>query len=294
MNVLIPGLSGFCPGVKNAEKRIFNELEKNPSGSFSVLGMMINNRKYIEYLTERKIETVENPEDIDTDSTVFIRTHGIDRNLQEQLSSKYKLIDLTCSNVKRVQEIIKKHSEDGAVVFITGKKTHPEVTGLKSYGRVTVVFETESELDQFINRPEIDGKVFLPESYSRIFITSQTTGSRVLFESAIKKLRARWPETEISFFNSICPVTARKESEAIELQEKADISFVIGDPLSSNANKLYKILNEKKAETYFIQDVKELKNLKLNFSNCSTAMVVSSASTPNFVENEVIKYLESV
>lgn len=294
MIVKIPRLSGFCPGVKNAENRIFAKLETEPSGEHSVLGMMINNRKYIEYLASNRIKTIEDKNILKNGSTVFIRTHGIDRRLQASLSADYKLIDLTCRNVKRVQEIILEHSDKGAVVIITGKKSHPEVIGLKSYGRHSLVIEKEEELDKFITNPNIDGKEFRPSIYSEVFITSQTTGSRKLFEDAIKKISHRWPEVTVDSFNSICPVTEKKEEEALKLQQNTDISFVIGDQLSSNASKLYKRLKDADSQTWFIQDAVELKKLDIDLSIYTSALVVSSASTPEFVEKEVVEYLKSI
>ncbi|HAK45045.1 MAG TPA: hypothetical protein DCO79_03885 [Spirochaeta sp.] len=293
MNVLIPGLSGFCPGVKNAENRIFDALNSDPTDSYTVLGMMINNRKYIEYLKEKNIETVDELSSIKKGTTVVIRTHGIDRKLQSSLSDDFNLIDLTCRNVKRVQEIIKDHSERGAMVFITGKKSHPEVIGLQSYGMNTLILENIEELDEFIFNPELGGRRFNPGDYSEIFVTSQTTGGRKLFESAIEKISRKWPDAVIESFDSICPVTEKKEVEALSLQSDADISFVIGDPLSSNANKLFKRLKDSDSHTLFIQDVSELKDLNIDFSKVKTSLVVSSASTPQFVESEVIEYLRS-
>lgn len=294
MKVLIPGLSGFCPGVKAAERRIFNELNTNPENHHSVMGMMINNRKYIEYLQENCIETIQGVDEIDRGSTLFIRTHGMDKTLQKSLSPDFNLIDLTCSNVKRVQKIIAERSEAGAIIFITGKKSHPEVIGLKSYGENTIVFENETDLSDFIETPVLNGRKFKQDDFSELFITSQTTGNRTFFENTLKKIQSRWPEANLNYFNSICPVTEKKESEALKLQKDADISFVIGDPLSSNASKLFKLLKTADKNTWFIQDIIELKELKLNLQEFCCALVVSSASTPEFVESKVVNYLENI
>ena len=291
MIVRTPRLTGFCPGVKAAEKRIFSEIKKSPQNKHAVLGMMINNRKYIEYLKENNIPTIESEENIPGDTTLFIRTHGIDKESQSRLSKDHNLIDLTCRNVKRVQETIKIHSDKGQTVIITGKKSHPEVIGLKSYGSNVFVIETEKELEEFLSSLQIDGTEFRPESASGIFITSQTTGSRRLFESAIEKISRRWPKLNVENFNSICPVTEKKENEALEIQREADISFVIGDPMSSNAKKLFRRLSETGGNTFFVQDVRELKQLDIDFSGLKCALVVSSASTPDFVEKEVVEYL---
>ena len=294
MKVLVPKLSGFCPGVKAAENRIFNEIIDHPEVRHSVLGMMINNSKYISYLDENGVSTADKPESLQSGDTVFIRTHGIDRSLQNKLEMDFRLIDLTCRNVKKVQMIIEKHSKLGAAVFITGKKSHPEVLGLQSYGQFTKIFETEDEIRDFISNPELNGREFNPRDYSELFITSQTTASRRLFTSAIELMKKKWPDAVIDSFDSICPVTEKKEKEALRLQKEAEISFVIGDPLSSNAGKLFTILKNADERTWFIQDVEELKGLELDLGSIGTALVVSSASTPRFVEDKVVNFLENL
>ncbi len=293
MRVLVPELSGFCPGVKSAENRILEEISKQTESRHSVLGMMINNRKYIKHLSSMGVFTSEEPSEIPEGSTVFIRTHGIDCKIESELKNNFNLIDLTCRNVKSVQKIIGKYSDMGAAIIITGKKTHPEVIGLRSYGRHTAVLENDEDLNNFIANPEINGKPFNHDDFTELFITSQTTGSLTFFNETIKRIKSKWPEAIVKSFNSICPVTKKKEVEALKLQKNADISFVIGDPLSSNAGKLFKSLKGADERTFFIQDLAELKARKLNFSKLKKALVVSSASTPDFVEEEIIKYLES-
>ena len=75
-----------------------------------------------------------------------------------------------------------------------------------------------------------NGREFNPRDYSELFITSQTTASSSLFTSAIELMKKKWPDVVINSFDSICPVTEKKEKEALRLQKEAEISFVIGRP----------------------------------------------------------------
>ena len=295
MLVRVPKLSGFCPGVRIAERRVFSELEtrKEDSGLY-ILGMMINNRNYIKHLTENGVKTVDSVDSIIPGSSLFIRTHGIKKELETVYDKDFRLIDLTCKNVKKVQLTIEEKAGENAFIIISGKKTHPEVIGLKSYGNDTLVIENEEDLNFFITEKTVEGQAFKPDNYSCIFITSQTTGSRVFFMHLLNKIKETWPEIEINYYDSICPVTERKEIEASELQKDVQISFVIGDRLSSNATKLFTRLYNSDTNTYFIEDLIELKKLKINLSSFDSALVVSSASTPSFVEKEVVEYLESL
>lgn len=286
MKVVVPKHSGFCPGVKNAEQVIFREKEKRNRQSICVLGYMINNHNYIDYLYRNDIRTVDSLDEVKSDSIVAIRTHGCDRYLEKKIRNRFEVLDLTCRNVKRVQLTIQEHSEAGFFILITGKKIHPEIQGLVSYARGHFVIEQEQDLDEFIRQ--------YTEGPDKIFIVSQTTGRQELFDTTIREIKRVFGNThEIEFYNSICPVTARKEREALGLQRQVEITLVIGDRLSSNANKLYSILSENGGRTYFFQDLGEIRESGVDWTGFKTAQVVSSASTPHFIEDEIINFLSS-
>lgn len=294
MHVLIPRLSGFCPGVKQAERKLFEACQAEPPGTIAILGLMINNRRYIDYITRKGIRTVEDTEGLPEGSPLMIRTHGISRFEEERLKKRYRLFDLTCRNVKRVQLKIRQESERGAFVLITGKKSHPEVKGLESYANHFRILETEADREEYLSESRRRGTPLPSADYTSLFLVSQTTGSRSFFEETIAMIEEAWSEIPHSYFDSICPITNRKEREALQLQKEADVSFVIGDHISSNANKLYQKLRDGNDRTYLIQDLKELKTLQIPLSRYRTALIVSSASTPEFVEQEVTDYLSAI
>ncbi len=293
MRVLVPRLSGFCPGVNQAEDVILGEKKKRGDEPIFVYGYMINNNSYIEHLKSLGIHTVIDPWALPEGSVVVIRTHGMDRSEEARLRETYEVVDLTCRKVKKVQLEIEAHAAEGALIVITGKKSHPEVLGLVSYADSATVIEDEAELDALAEEctsrlGPVAGEV------SSVFVTSQTTGSRTLYTETLSRVRKECAgKVPVDTFDSICPVTERKEKEALEIQESVDATFVIGDRLSSNANKLFTLLREKDPRTYFIRDLEHLKSMGLPLAGFGTVQAVSSASTPQFVEDEVVAYLES-
>jgi 4-hydroxy-3-methylbut-2-enyl diphosphate reductase len=292
MQVIRPKLSGFCPGVRNAVKKLFQEKKKIGLNPIYAYGNIINNSNYIAYLGEHRIQTVETTDNLAQGSYVAIRTHGINRQEELLLKIRFNTIDLTCVNVKRVQLSISDHSRQGYFIVITGKKDHPEIKGLISYAQDYLVIENYPELELFLKQ---DLSHLKEKGYNKLFIVSQTTGSQDLFEqtvTGIKKICGK--QMEVAIYDSICPVTERKEQEALRLQKQVDITFVVGDTISSNANKLYNILSGAKTPVYFIADLKELLSLKLPLSTYSEALVVSSASTPLFIEEEICNYLKKI
>ncbi len=294
MTVVIPEHSGFCPGVKSAEQRVFAVKKARPDRALFVDGFLINNKKYIEYLEGNGVHTVENQAAIPEGATVFIRTHGLDRNEEKRLRSRFDVEDLTCAHVKKVQREIARHAARGFFIVITGTKDHPETKGLVSYakGRFFVV---ENDVDLESLAATVLSRA-LDSPADTVFLCSQTTGTRAFFEKVKSRLESALGAggPRLSVYDSICPVTERKGEEALRLQREADVSFVIGDRLSSNARKLFQALAATGREVHFIEDVKEMEALGLDLRRYAKALVVSSASTPTFIEKQIVQLLESV
>ncbi|MBN1700194.1 MAG: 4-hydroxy-3-methylbut-2-enyl diphosphate reductase [Spirochaetales bacterium] len=296
MEVLCPTFSGFCPGVKRAEKRILKVKEDHPTEKIFTIGNLINNLSYIRFLKEKNIITVNDDDisGINHGSIVAIRTHGIDRRIEAALHEHFDVIDLTCGNVKKVQLKIKDYSDRGFYIIITGKRKHPEIIGLKSYARESSIIETDEDLDLFCRR-DIPSHVKKIGNPLDVFIVSQTTGDRSLFENTVKQLDSRfgWVGKK-EWFDSICPVTSRKAAASCKLQKKTDVTFVVGDRLSSNTFHLYKTLKKEKKDVFFIEKVDDVDAAHIPAGKYRKALVISSASTPCFVEKEICEYLKSV
>ena len=293
MKVIVPKHSGFCPGVKRAERRLFAEKQKRNREPLAILGDLIHNRRYIEYLKGKGIGTVQRMEDASKEAVMAIRTHGLDRSVEDRLRERFEVIDLTCSKVKRLQLRIKDYSEEGYFIVITGKRSHPEVQAHVSYAADSFVVESREDLESFI---ENSGRVrdgLTEKGYKKIYIVSQTTAPRSLFEETVKAISARMPY-QVESRDTICACTSQRESEAVKVQKGVDVTFVVGDRISSNANRLYETLLAHDERTHFVQDLEELKNLKLPLSGFKVAQVVSSSSTPEFTETEIVRYLESI
>ena len=65
--------------------------------------------------------------------------------------------------------------------------------------------------------------------------------------------------------------------------------IVIGDPKSSNTQKLYRICKEYCTDTYYIQTLKDLDNVDLR--EAKVVGITAGASTPNNIIQEVLLYV---
>ncbi|HOV38737.1 MAG TPA: 4-hydroxy-3-methylbut-2-enyl diphosphate reductase [Spirochaetales bacterium] len=289
MKVLVAKYSGFCPGVVQAEEAIFSTKNKVKNEKIYILGYLIHNHTYIDFLEENDIHTIQNPNEAPPGSLLVIRTHGINRQLENALSKNYSLVDLTCPKVKKIQKLIQSYAEKGYYIVITGHMEHPEVQGLVSYANQYRVIGNEDDIEESIQERSEDQDL-------SVLLVSQTTGYRELFETAVRA----WKEAgesrgwNVEFYDSICPITSFREQEALKNLGTVDVTFVVGDKLSSNATRLYNTVRKKNEHTYFISNREDLIHLDLDFSGLKTAQVVSSSSTPSFVEKQIIAYLESI
>ena len=287
MIVIVPKTSGFCPGVKRAEDGVFKI--KETSNEVNLHGPLIHNQNYISMLQEHNIKAVTT-DSLNQGDTLVIRTHGISRYEEIELAKKFVLKDLTCPIVKRVQKHVEKATSENSFVIISGKADHAEVQGLVSYAQYFLVIENKQELENFIQ----EYQNIIPQDCQCIFIISQTTHSRAFFEelcTTIKKTIACLP---INVKDTICPVTENKEQESLQLQKDVDFTIVIGDPTSSNSKKLYNILKNASEKTIFIQNLKHLQEQKNSWVDIKKVLVVSSTSTPLFIEKEIVIYLENL
>lgn len=287
MKVIIPKTSGFCPGVRRAEEGVF-QLKKT-NRKVHIHGPLIHNQNYIAMLKTHGIESVNHHELIEGE-TLVIRTHGIPKDEENELAKKFILKDMTCPIVKRVQKSVEKASHDNAFLIISGKANHAEVKGLVSYAQYYTVLENSDELEFFLQNYQ----TIIPLDIAKIFIISQTTYSSSFFELIKKRVQEIIQNIPIEIKNTICPITENKEKEALQLQKEVDFTIVIGDPNSSNSKKLFAILKNANSKTLFTQNCTHLKSLHCNWIDIHTILVVSSTSTPLFIEEEIVNYLKKL
>ncbi len=283
MLVLVPKTSGFCPGVKRAEDGVFKLREE--SDKVNIYGALIHNQDYTQMLQTHNINSVS-VDQLSKGDTLVIRTHGIPKDEESRLKKDFILKDMTCPIVKRVQKQIEKESLQNAYVIISGKKDHAEVLGLVSYAKNYLVIENQKDLDNFLK------DISIPKDCEKIFVLSQTTHSREFFEILCEQIQSSIKDIPITIKDTICPITENKEQESLLLQKEVDFTVVIGDPDSSNSKKLYTVLKNDMA--IFTQNLSHLQSLDLDWSGVQKVLVVSSTSTPLFIEKEIVEYLESI
>ena len=274
--------AGFCFGVDRAVKLLNAHLDGG--GKACTLGPLIHNPGFIEELRQRGVETVEAPEQTPAGVTLFIRTHGVTKEVSERIASLgLDCRDVTCPFVKRIHGIVKDRGEAGDTVVIAGDEDHPEVQGIKSYaGENVTVVKSAEDLEKRIVSGEIPAD-------APVSLVSQTTFDAKEFKKCEKIANSLCTNAKI--YDTICSATALRQAEAEKLSGENDMMIVIGGRNSSNTRKLYALCSEH-CETYLIESAAELS--EINFNGVLSIGVTAGASTPDSIIKEVVKTMSEM
>ena len=286
MNIKVASLAGFCFGVKRAVETV--EVLTEKSVKVYTLGKLIHNptiinafsEKGVEIIGEKEIDRVYEATDEDNPSVVVIRAHGVVKSVSDKLEAcaksneHFSVSDQTCPHVKKIHKIVAKHSPDADVTLIFGNIGHPEVQGICSYVEGEyLVFEKADDLDygNFTNK--------------KVLMVSQTTQKLSEWEKSQKNLKKGC--TNALIFDTICSVTENRQTEVDTLSKEVDLMLVIGGKDSSNTNKLYEIARKNQPETYFVESIDDLSDVRVTAH--TKVGIAAGASTPGSIIKEVKK-----
>src|SRR5690554_889358 len=278
---------GFCVGVINALKIAINAANDDSlPRPIYVLGNIVHNHFISEALDKLGLITIENKlksrlellDSIDR-GTVIFTAHGVSEAVIKKSHEKgLHLINATCKYVNKTNNYIKEKLTRGYEVIYIGKKNHPEPEGAIGINPEKVhLIENINDLEN------------LTINSSKLAITNQTTMSFWDVEKIASKIKKIYPHAE--FENEICNATQVRQEAILKKAINADITIVVGDPVSNNTNKLA-LISETKVNTkaYRVENIEDINPEWLK--NCKTVAVTSGASTPTAITNEVIKFLE--
>ena len=275
MRVIQAESAGFCYGVERAVK--LAEQTARERGGCVMLGSIIHNAHVVRELEALGGRSVNSVEEVRPGDTVIIRSHGERKQVFDRLTELgVQYVDATCPNVRRIQQLVAQADEEGRIPLIIGEEHHPEVIGVASWSRRSMIFETPEKLQKWLDSA--------PENrHLPLTAVAQTTCIRSLWETSSKILKKEC--TNAKLFDTICNATQRRQSEAAELAAMVDVMVVVGDRKSANTQHLTEICSERCPQVYQIEGASELEP---NFlKGCSVAGLTAGASTPASIIKEV-------
>lgn len=276
MEIIVGKESGFCFGVKRAVDGVKADV-KNLDKLYC-LGEIVHNEGVVNELENLGVKFVEDLDEIEDESNVAIRAHGVDEKTYKIAESKrLKVRDYTCSKVAQIHLKIKEKSNDGYTIILIGKKSHPETIGSMGYADNIYVIETIDEIES------------LPK-LSKVFSIVQTTFSMSKYLEIEKALKEKY--SNIECLNTICASTKNRQEECAKIAKETDFMIIVGGKNSSNTKKLYEVACANCENCIIIQDEtdKQIEDCK----KYDIIGIMSGASTPIETVQKIVEKINSL
>ena len=282
-NIKLAKHAGFCYGVKRAVLTTKKLKAENNDKEIFVLGELIHNSHVINELSQLGIHTVD---ELPGDKTgiCVVRSHGASPDVFEAIKQKgYETVDLTCPDVKKVQQKAIQLVQEGFMLVIVGKPEHPEVCAIKA--------NAQTHGDKIIVAPDVQSLVPFEKElkdHKKIGVVVQTTQRIENLKAVVDYLVPLAKELKV--FNTICASTSLRQSEARNLAKESDLMVVVGSKKSANTTHLAEILTGI-TPTIHIETGDELKNYEELIKKAQNIGVTAGASTPDAIIENVIEKL---
>lgn len=282
MKVLLCRPRGFCAGVERAIETVERALQKYGSPVF-VRHEIVHNQVVVRDLEQKGAVFVEDLSSVPEGSHVIFSAHGVAPEVFAQ-ASRYKLeaIDATCPLVTKVHAEAKRFAARGFTILLIGHAEHVEVEGVVGEAPdQTIVVASAEEAAQ----------VQVPDP-TRIGVLTQTTLSVDEAMQVMGVLKQRFPELTTPRKEDICYATTNRQTAVKELRGKVDLWLVIGDPMSSNSNRLRELGADSGVPAHLVLGAQELEDGW--FKGVNAVGVTSGASTPESSVRAVVDHLRGL
>jgi len=291
MIISIDENSGFCWGVVRTVEIAEKTLSENHDGNVYILGEIIHNPKEVERLERMGLKTInhEHLADLKGENVkVLIRAHGEPPSTYQKAKELgIELIDATCPLVTALQNRVKRFYDEGYQIVILGKPHHPEIIGLRGVcNDECVVIQSEEEA---LEKVDFTRKT--------IFL-SQTTMSkekfhriRQLLESKVKEIHSfeNYKE-QLVVKDTLCRAVIGREDNLRKFAQENDVVIFVAGKNSSNGKNLFGICCQANPNSYFIEEIAELKPEW--FRGVQKVGITGATSTPRWYMEEVKKAIE--
>jgi len=280
MKVILANKLGFCFGVKRALDMTEAAISKASESAedISMLGALIHNKAVVSDLQKQGIKTVKSLDET-TCGTLVIRAHGATREVIADAREKnLNVVDATCPLVERAHKAAAQLVDEGYTVYLAGDRGHAEVAGIVSAakGKIIVVATPED--------------IQLTGNIGKVGLLFQTTKDLRTASGFYEVLFSHC--SEIRTINTICNATTERQRAIRELALKVDCVVVVGDVNSANTARLTLIASELNAKTVQVEKAADLD--KEFFQGCQVAGVSAGASTPDWLIEEVTRFIQSL
>lgn len=279
MKLLLSKPRGFCAGVVRAIEVVERALEKWGAPIY-VKHEIVHNRHVVEDLKKKGAIFIEDLIEVPEGERLIYSAHGVSPLVREEAKRRRLIeIDATCGLVTKVHSAAKQFAKKGYHIILIGHRNHVEVIGTAGEApEQTTIVESPSDVQS------------LPFTVNdKLFYITQTTLSLDDVSEITKALMARYPQIETLPSASICYATTNRQMALREITDQTDLVLVVGDPTSSNSNRLREVATKRKIAAHLINGPEEIDASW--FNNVKTIGLTAGASTPEDVVQLCIERL---
>lgn len=280
MKVLLSKPRGFCAGVVRAIDTV-EEALKLWGAPIYVKHEIVHNRHVVERLCKKGAIFIEDLDEVPVGARIIYSAHGVSPAVRDQARGRQLIeIDATCGLVTKVHSAVKRYAQKGYQIVLIGHRKHVEIVGTSGEApEVTTIVECVADVEKLAYAPD-----------QKLFYTTQTTLSLDDVKEITEALIAKYPHIETLPSSSICYATTNRQMALRSIADEVDLVLVIGDPLSSNSNRLREVAEKRGIPAYLINHTNEIK-LEWLIGALIIGMT-AGASTPEDVVQSCIHFLQ--
>lgn len=282
MKLLLSRPRGFCAGVVRAIETVEKALEIWGAPIY-VKHEIVHNFHVVERLRKKGAIFVNDLKDVPFGSRLIYSAHGVPPSVRDE-ANKYGLIeiDATCVLVTKIHSAVKRFANSGYHIVLIGHRSHVEIIG--TFGEApekTTIVENIGDVD------------LLPFSENdKLFYVTQTTLSVDDVSSITRALTLRYPQIQTLNSGSVCYATTNRQNALRKIVNYTDVVLVVGDPTSSNSNRLCELAVKNKKKAYLINGSSEIIASWLDGVN--VIGLTAGASTPEDIVQLCIERLKQL
>jgi 4-hydroxy-3-methylbut-2-enyl diphosphate reductase len=264
---------GMCFGVRDAIALAVETCEREP---VTVLGDLVHNETVLAGLRARGIRFVQQPEAVST-ASVMITAHGAsEKTINKVRARGLGVMEATCPLVHAAHRAIATLVRNGFHPVIIGKQDHVEVRGMTEDLKEFNVVLTETDILELTERPKFG-------------IAAQTTQPIERVRALVDLIRARFPNSQVRFVDTVCQPTKQRQNAAIEVARYSDVVVVIGGAHSNNTQELVKTCSRFCARVHHVQTEADLQPIW--FEGAQTVGITAGTSTPDVLVGSIEQWL---
>ncbi len=273
---------GFCAGVVRAIETVEKALGLWGAPIY-VKHQIVHNRHVVEDLERKGAIFIEDLDEVPEGARIIYSAHGVSPAIREHAKRRNMIeIDATCGLVIRVHSAAKRFADKGYQILLIGHKNHVEVIGTSGVAPdATTIIESVDDVDKLTFTTE-----------DKLFYLTQTTLSLDDVSEITERLKKRYPQLETLPSSSICYATTNRQMALRNITQEVNLVLVVGDPTSSNSNRLVEVARTRNIPAYLINAPEEI--LPEWLEGVKGIGLSAGASTPENIVEKCIERLKSL